>query len=62
MDTPDAESGFFYFGEESQNVVALSITHGAMAISAGSANPERALMVSCGASTAMLIIFIPFFG
>ncbi len=41
----DAESGFFYFGEESQNVVALSITHGAMAVSAGSANPERALMV-----------------
>ncbi len=42
---PDAETGFFYFGEESQNVVALSITHGAMAVSAGSANPERALMV-----------------
>lgn len=41
----DAESGFFYFGEETQNVVALSITHGAMAISAGSKNPERALMV-----------------
>lgn len=42
---PDAEVGFFYFGEESKNVVALSITHGAMAISAGSNNPERALMV-----------------
>lgn len=42
---PDAETGFFYFGEEAQNVVALSITHGAMAVSAGSANPERALMV-----------------
>ncbi len=42
---PDAETGFFYFGEETQNVVALSITHGAMAISAGSKNPERALMV-----------------
>ena len=41
----NAESGFFYFGEETQNVVALSITHGAMAVSAGSANPERALMV-----------------
>lgn len=41
----NAESGFFYFGEESKNVVALSITHGAMAVSAGSANPERALMV-----------------
>ena len=42
---PDAETGFFYFGEEAQNIVALSITHGAMAVSAGSANPERALMV-----------------
>lgn len=42
---PDAETGFFYFGEESKNVVSLSITHGAMAISSGSKNPERALMV-----------------
>ncbi len=42
---PDAEVGFFYFGEESKNVVALNITHGAMAVSAGSKNPERALMV-----------------
>lgn len=42
---PEAETGFFYFGEEAKNVVALSITHGAMAVSAGSANPERALMV-----------------
>lgn len=41
----DAETGFFYFGQETGNVTALSITHGAMAISAGSANPERALMV-----------------
>lgn len=45
QDDPDAEVGFFYFGEETKNVVALSITHGAMAVSAGSANPERALMV-----------------
>ena len=42
---PDAEVGFFYFGEESKNVVALNITHGAMAVSAGSKNPEKALMV-----------------
>ncbi|MCR5279949.1 MAG: ABC transporter substrate-binding protein [Lachnospiraceae bacterium] len=42
---PNAESGFFYFGEETDNVVALSITHGAMAVSAASKNPERALMV-----------------
>ena len=41
----DADTGFFYFGEEAGNVVALSITHGAMAVSAGSENPERALMV-----------------
>ena len=40
----DAETGFFYFGEETGNVVALSITHGAMAVSAGSKNPERAMM------------------
>ena len=44
-DDPNAESGFFYFGQETGNVTALSITHGAMAISAGSKNPERALMV-----------------
>lgn len=42
---PNAESGFFWFGEEQKNLVALSITHGAMAISAASKNPERALMV-----------------
>lgn len=45
QDDPDAEAGFFYFGEEAGNVVRLSITHGAMAVSAASANPERALMV-----------------
>ena len=45
QDDPDAESGFFWFGEETGNVTALNITHGAMAVSAGSANPERALMV-----------------
>ncbi len=44
-DDPKAESGFFYFGEETKNLVALSITHGAMAVSAASKNPERALMV-----------------
>ncbi len=45
QDDPDAESGFFYFGEETGNVVGISITHGAMAVSAASENPERALMV-----------------
>ncbi|MDC7293722.1 DUF3502 domain-containing protein [Butyrivibrio sp. DSM 10294] len=44
-DDPNAETGFFYFGEETGNIVALSITHGAMAVSAASKNPERALMV-----------------
>lgn len=44
-DNPEAESGFFYFGEERDNLVSSKITHGAMAISAGSKNPERALMV-----------------
>lgn len=41
----NVDTGFFYFGEESGNVVSLNITHGAMAISAASKNPERALMV-----------------
>lgn len=44
-DDPNAKTGFFYFGQETGNVTSLSITHGAMAISAGSKNPERALMV-----------------
>lgn len=44
-DDPDADSGFFWFGEEQGNLVRLSVTHGAMAISAASENPERALMV-----------------
>ena len=42
---PGADSGFFWFGEESGNVVYQTITHGAMAISAASKHPERALMV-----------------
>jgi len=44
-DDADAEAGFFYFGQETGNIIALSITHGAMAVSAASKNPERALMV-----------------
>lgn len=42
---PGADSGFFWFGEESQNIVYQTITHGAMAISAASKHPERAMMV-----------------
>lgn len=43
---PGSDVGFFWFGEETGNLVALNITHGAMAISAASKNPERALMVA----------------
>ncbi|MBQ2314507.1 MAG: ABC transporter substrate-binding protein [Treponema sp.] len=42
---PNADCGFFWFGEEAGNVTSMTITHGAMAISAASKNPERALMV-----------------
>lgn len=42
---PGVDIGFFYFGEETKNLVKMSITHGATAISAASKNPERALMV-----------------
>ncbi len=47
MDTrqPGSDVLFFWFGEESGNVTAMTITHGAMAISAGSKNPARALAV-----------------
>lgn len=45
QEDPEAETGFFWFGTETNNLVAMSITHGAMAVSAGSENPERALMV-----------------
>jgi ABC-type glycerol-3-phosphate transport system substrate-binding protein len=42
---PGSELSFFWFGEETKNLVALNITHGAMALAATSKNPERALMV-----------------
>ena len=42
---PGADCGFFWFGEEAGNVTSMTITHGAMAVSAASKNPERALMV-----------------
>lgn len=41
---PGSDIGFFWFGKESNTVVSLNITHGAMAIAAQSKNPERALM------------------
>ena len=42
---PGSDLRFFWFGEESSNLIALNITHGAMAIAQTSKNPERALMV-----------------
>ncbi len=42
---PGSNIQFFYFGEEKENLVKMSITHGATAVAAGSKNPERALMV-----------------
>ena len=40
-----ADSGFFWFGEESSNITYQTVTHGAMAVSSASKHPERALMV-----------------
>lgn len=42
---PDSDTRFFWFGKESANLMRTSINHGAMAVYAGSKNPERALMV-----------------
>ncbi len=45
VEMPDVEVKFFWFGKESGNLVKQSNLHGAMAVSAFSKNPERALMV-----------------
>lgn len=42
---PEAETDFFWFGEENGNLMKNSILHGAMAVYSGSKNPEKALMV-----------------
>lgn len=42
---PEAETDFFWFGEENNNLIKNSILHGAMAVYKDSKNPERALMV-----------------
>ena len=42
---PGSDLGFFFFGEEMDNLVSLNITHGALAIASASQHPERALMV-----------------
>lgn len=41
---PGSDVQFFWFGEESDTLVSLNITHGALAIAAQSDSPERALM------------------
>ena len=41
---PGSDVGFFWFGKESNTLVSLNITHGALAIAAQSDAPERALM------------------
>ncbi len=45
VDMPDVNVNFFWFGQESGNIMKLSNLHGAMAVSARSENPERALLV-----------------
>ncbi len=42
---PGSDLQFFYWGEENNNVTRDLKTHGAMAVSASSPNPERALML-----------------
>jgi len=42
---PGSDLRFYWFGEESDSLVSLNITHGAMAVAGQSKNPERALMV-----------------
>ncbi len=41
---PGSDLRFYWFGEESDTLVSLNITHGAMAVAGQSRNPERALM------------------
>ena len=42
---PDSDVKFYWFGEESGNLLKTSILHGATAVYSGSKNPEKALMV-----------------
>ncbi len=42
---PEVDVDFFWFGKENGNLMRASVLHGAVAISAYSKNPERALMV-----------------
>ena len=45
LDMPDTNVKFYWFGKENGNLLKVSNLHGAMAVSAYSKNPERALMV-----------------
>ncbi|MDD2214042.1 MAG: DUF3502 domain-containing protein, partial [Oscillospiraceae bacterium] len=42
---PGSDLQYFYWGEDNNNVTRDLKTHGAMAVAASSANPERALML-----------------
>ncbi|OPJ65267.1 ABC transporter substrate-binding protein [Clostridium oryzae] len=42
---PSSDLKFFPFSAESNNLVSISITHGATSVGASSKNPERALMI-----------------
>ena len=42
---PEVQLGFYWFGRDSGTLMRVSNFHGAMAVSAKSKNPERALMV-----------------
>lgn len=42
---PESDLQFYWYGEENNNLVKISILHGGMAVSKTSKNPERALMV-----------------
>ncbi len=42
---PESDLQFFWYGQENNNLVKISILHGGMAVSKTSNNPERALMV-----------------
>ena len=45
LSMPEVKLGFYWFGRESGTLMRVSNLHGAMAVSAKSKNPERALMV-----------------
>ena len=42
---PGSDMGWYWFGQENNNLVAMNITHGSMAIAAQSNHPDRAAQV-----------------